>query len=81
MLNYSDSLYTNEGGINTYVPRVPAGSSVTVACPGNLISNLGQSVVEAQCAGGTLLAIEGTVRMTEISKLFSKEQFFSLNAI
>lgn len=72
MLNYSDFLYTNEGGVNTYVPRVPADSSVTVACPGTLIANLGQPVVEAKCAGGTLLAIEGTVRMTEISKSCSK---------
>ncbi|KAK4317843.1 hypothetical protein Pmani_011082 [Petrolisthes manimaculis] len=40
--------------------RVSAGSSVTVACPGTLIANLGQPTVEAQCAGGTILAIDGT---------------------
>ncbi|XP_071551559.1 salivary protein Tsal1-like [Panulirus ornatus] len=40
--------------------RLSAGSKVTLACPGNEIVNLGRTTVEASCAGGILLAIDGT---------------------
>nr|XP_045618896.1 uncharacterized protein LOC123770784 [Procambarus clarkii] len=40
--------------------RVSAGSRVTVACPGTLVTNLGVSSVTAACAGGVLLAVDET---------------------
>ncbi|XP_042225963.1 uncharacterized protein LOC121868979 [Homarus americanus] len=42
------------------IVRLAAKSKVTLACPGTKISNLDVAVVEAVCAGGDLLAVEGT---------------------
>nr|AAN86143.1 duplex-specific nuclease [Paralithodes camtschaticus] len=42
------------------IVSVPSGSSLTLACSGSELINLGMEAVEAKCAGGVMLAIEGT---------------------